>query len=97
MLAETIAKYDRNHVILYTGIMFVGIILWDLIMASLASVFRRFLTPRGLSVISIVSGLSLIGFGYGQLVRMESGDGTRCMLLPFEAQPQSHKANQYDE
>ncbi|MEC0267687.1 LysE family transporter [Paenibacillus anseongense] len=63
VLAETIAKYDRNHVLLYTGIMFVGIILWDLIMASLASVFRKFLTPRGLSFISVVSGLSLIGFG----------------------------------
>ncbi|NOV00736.1 LysE family transporter [Paenibacillus planticolens] len=63
VLAETVAKYDRNHVLLYTGIMFVGIILWDLVMASLASGFRKFLAPRGLSAISIVSGLSLIGFG----------------------------------
>lgn len=63
VLAETVAKYDRNHVLLYTGIMFIGITLWDLIMASLASIFRNFVTPRGLSVISIISGLSLIGFG----------------------------------
>ncbi|MBP1965257.1 LysE family transporter [Paenibacillus aceris] len=63
VLAETVAKYDRNHVLLYTGIMFVGIILWDLIMASLASIFRNYVTPRGLSLISIISGLSLIGFG----------------------------------
>ncbi|WP_090823708.1 LysE family transporter [Paenibacillus sp. yr247] len=63
VLAETIAIFDRNHVLLYTGMMFVGILMWDIAMASLASTFRRFLTPRSLSAISIVSGLSLIGFG----------------------------------
>ncbi|GGI45326.1 amino acid transporter [Paenibacillus marchantiophytorum] len=63
VLAETIAVFDRNHVLLYTGMLFVGIVLWDIFMASLASTFKRFLTPRSLSVISVVSGLSLIGFG----------------------------------
>lgn len=63
VLAETIAEFDRNHVLLYTGMLFIGIILWDLFMASLASTFKHFLTPRSLSVISIISGLSLIGFG----------------------------------
>lgn len=63
VLAETIAEFDRNHVLLYTGVMFTGICMWDVIMASLASTFRRFLTTRALSFISIASGLSLIGFG----------------------------------
>nr|WP_144028419.1 LysE family transporter [Paenibacillus ferrarius] len=63
VLAETIAEFDRNHVLLYTGMLFIGIIVWDLFMASLASTFKHFLTPRSLSVISIISGLSLIGFG----------------------------------
>lgn len=63
VLAETIAVFDRNHVLLYTGVMFTGICVWDVIMASLASMFRRFLTTRALSVISIASGLSLIVFG----------------------------------
>ncbi|WP_246359149.1 LysE family transporter [Paenibacillus phytorum] len=63
VLAETIAEFDRNHVLLYTGALFSGICLWDAFMASLASTFRRFLTSRSLSVISIASGLSLIVFG----------------------------------
>ncbi|NRF90837.1 LysE family transporter [Paenibacillus frigoriresistens] len=63
VLAETIAEFDRNHVLLYTGAMFSGICLWDAFMASLASTFRRFLTSRSIIVISIASGLSLIVFG----------------------------------
>lgn len=63
VLAETIADFDRNHVLLYTGVMFTGICMWDVFMASLASTFRRFLTTRALTIISIASGLSLIVFG----------------------------------
>lgn len=63
VLAETIAVYDRDHVLLYTAIMFTGLLVWDFTMAGLASTFRRFLTYRALSFISILSGLSLIGFG----------------------------------
>ncbi|RTE10933.1 LysE family transporter [Paenibacillus whitsoniae] len=63
ILAETIAVYDKDHVLLYTGAMFSGILLWDIAMAALASTFRRYLTPKSLAVISVLSGLSLIGFG----------------------------------
>ncbi|SDC95675.1 Threonine/homoserine/homoserine lactone efflux protein [Paenibacillus sp. UNCCL117] len=63
VLAETIAAYDRDHVLFYTGIMFTGLLVWDVTMAGLASTFRRFLTHRALTVISVLSGLSLIGFG----------------------------------
>lgn len=64
VLAETIAVYDRDHVLFYTGIMFTGLLVWDITLASLASTFRRFLTYRAITFISIISGLSLIGFGF---------------------------------
>jgi L-lysine exporter family protein LysE/ArgO len=63
VLADMAASLDKHHVILSTSAMFVGILIWDITMACLASTFRRFLTSRGLSIISIVSGLSLIAFG----------------------------------
>lgn len=63
VLAETIASYEKEYVLLYTCTMFSGIIAWDFAMAGLASTFRRYLTARKLSLISVISGLSLICFG----------------------------------
>ncbi|KKC47679.1 MULTISPECIES: LysE family transporter [Paenibacillus] len=45
-----------------TGI-FAGILLWDVVMAALASSLRRFASSRVLQGISSLAGLSLIGFG----------------------------------
>ncbi|GLB59415.1 LysE family translocator [Cytobacillus sp. NCCP-133] len=63
VLAKTAAEYDKAHVILYSGAIFIGLLLWDLTMAGVASSFRRFLTGKILAFISILSGFSLIGFG----------------------------------
>ncbi|MFC0213404.1 LysE family transporter [Paenibacillus chartarius] len=63
ILADTIAKYDASEVALYSCTMLAGIMLWDIFMALVASAFRRILTRRLLAMISVVSGLSLIGFG----------------------------------
>ena len=63
VLAKTVHTYDASQLILYSAAIFTGIILWDLSMALLASTFRAFLTAKVLSMISISSGLSLIGFG----------------------------------
>lgn len=63
VLAETIAAYEKEYVLIFTCTMFGGIIAWDFVMAGLASTFRKYLTARKLSVISIISGLSLICFG----------------------------------
>lgn len=63
VLAKTAAEYDKTHVLLYSGAIFIGLLLWDVTMAGVASSFRRFLTGKILSFISILSGLSLIGFG----------------------------------
>jgi L-lysine exporter family protein LysE/ArgO len=63
ILAKTVHSYDTSQIILYSGAIFTGIFLWDFSMALLASSFRKFLTSRFLTWISISSGVSLIGFG----------------------------------
>jgi L-lysine exporter family protein LysE/ArgO len=63
ILAKTAAEYDNTHVFLYSGAIFTGLLLWDITMAAVASSFRRFLTGKILALISILSGISLIGFG----------------------------------
>ena len=52
-----------NQLLLYSFAIFLGIMIWDLSMALLASTFRKFLTPKLLFLISTASGLSLVGFG----------------------------------
>ncbi|NHN32991.1 LysE family transporter [Paenibacillus agricola] len=64
VLVESVTTSSTAHLMLNTAALFAGILLWDIIMAGLASTFRAYLTPRSLSVISIVSGLSLLGFGF---------------------------------
>ena len=63
ILAKTVHSYDISQLILYSSAIFTGIFLWDFSMALLASSFRKFLTSRFLTWISISSGVSLIGFG----------------------------------
>ncbi|RFU60875.1 LysE family translocator [Peribacillus glennii] len=63
VLANASAKYDFNQLLLFSGAIFLGIFIWDFSMAFMASTARRFLTPSILKIISMVSGLSLIGFG----------------------------------
>jgi L-lysine exporter family protein LysE/ArgO len=63
VLADMIAKYNARDVLIYSTTIMAGIMLWDIFMALVASVFRRLLTDRLLALISVISGLSLIGFG----------------------------------
>ncbi|WP_338447805.1 LysE family transporter [Niallia oryzisoli] len=63
VLAKTVHTYDASQLFLYSFAIFSGITLWDLFMALLASSFRKLLTAKILVMISILSGLSLIGFG----------------------------------
>ncbi|RFU70682.1 amino acid transporter [Peribacillus saganii] len=63
VLANAANSYDFGHLLLYSGAIFSGILIWDITMACVASSFRRFLTSRILALISVISGLSLIGFG----------------------------------
>jgi L-lysine exporter family protein LysE/ArgO len=63
VLAKTVDTYETSQLILYSCAIFIGITIWDLSMASLASIFRRYLTYKLLARISIMSGISLVGFG----------------------------------
>ncbi|MBO0994564.1 LysE family transporter [Bacillus sp. SD088] len=63
VLAKTAAENNKIDVIIYSFAIIVGLLVWDVTMASVASSFRRFLTGKILFLISILSGLSLIGFG----------------------------------
>lgn len=63
VLAKTAATYDRGDLILYSSAIFIGLLLWDITMAGVSSSFRTFLTSKLLVGISLLSGVSLIGFG----------------------------------
>lgn len=42
VLADMIVKYEAREVMLYSSAIMAGIMLWDVMMALLASSFRRF-------------------------------------------------------
>lgn len=63
VLANTATAYGFNQLLLYSGAIILGVLLWDITMAGIASSFRNFLNTKILIIISVLSGLSLIGFG----------------------------------
>ena len=63
VLAKTAQTYGTSQLLIYSSMIFLGLTLWDIFVAALTTGFRKFLNNRSLIVISIVSGLSLIGFG----------------------------------
>lgn len=63
VLAKTAATYETSRLILYSSAIFIGLLIWDITMAGVASNFRKYLTTRLLIGISLLSGVSLIGFG----------------------------------
>jgi len=63
VLAKTAATYETAQLILYSSAIFIGLLIWDITMAGISSNFRHYLTDRLLMGISLLSGVSLIGFG----------------------------------
>lgn len=63
ILAKTANNYGTSHLLIYSCMIFLGLAIWDLIVASLTTGLRRFLSEKMLKGISILSGASLIGFG----------------------------------
>lgn len=63
VIVKTAADYSTGSLLLNSFAVIVGVLLWDLTMAGMASGFRRFLSNQVLNAISIISGLSLVGFG----------------------------------
>lgn len=63
ILAKAVSEYPMQQLLIYSGAIVLGILIWDVTMAAASSLFRKFLTIRVLKAISVLSGLSLIGFG----------------------------------
>ncbi|MGG1690991.1 LysE family transporter [Heyndrickxia ginsengihumi] len=63
ILAKTADSYVKADLVLYSCAIFLGLFLWDITMATISSSFRKILTSKLLASISILSGVSLIGFG----------------------------------
>jgi threonine/homoserine/homoserine lactone efflux protein len=63
ILAKMTSEYSMDQLLLYSGAIVFGILVWDVLMAGASSIFRKILTNRVLKIISILSGLSLVGFG----------------------------------
>ncbi|QHA91201.1 LysE family transporter [Bacillus sp. N1-1] len=62
VLANTINRYDYLHLVMYGGAIILGLMIWDITMATLSSSFGKVLNDQVLKIISILSSLSLIGF-----------------------------------
>lgn len=63
ILAKTANSYGTSHLFIYSSMIFLGLALWDICVASLTTGLRRFLNDSMLKWISVISGASLIGFG----------------------------------
>lgn len=63
VLAKTAQMNGSTQLLIYSCMIFIGLTLWDIIVAALTTGFRKFLTDKSLKGISIISGLSLLGFG----------------------------------
>ncbi|MCM3024574.1 LysE family translocator [Heyndrickxia ginsengihumi] len=63
ILAKTADSYVKADLVLYSCAIFLGLFLWDITMATISSSFRKILTSKLLASISILSVVSLIGFG----------------------------------
>ncbi|HFK1455374.1 TPA: LysE family transporter [Bacillus cereus] len=63
ILAKAASSYNKEQLLLYSFGTILGIFIWDITMASTSSIFRKFLNTRILSLITIVSGISLIIYG----------------------------------
>ncbi|MEQ2525537.1 amino acid transporter [Robertmurraya yapensis] len=63
VLAKTAQINGPESLLIYSSMIFLGLTVWDILIASLSTGFRKFLNKQSLTVISILSGLSLIGFG----------------------------------
>ncbi|TYR81419.1 amino acid transporter [Priestia megaterium] len=64
VLAKTADAYATEQLVMYSCAIFIGVLSWDITMAALASTFRKYLSAHFLTVVSILSGVSLIGFGF---------------------------------
>ncbi|WP_019155820.1 LysE family transporter [Robertmurraya massiliosenegalensis] len=63
VLAKTATIYGVEDLLIYSSAIILGLVIWDITMAFVASSAKKFLSTKVLSIIAILSSLSLIGFG----------------------------------
>lgn len=63
VLAKTATMYDSSQLLFFSSAIILGLVTWDICMAAVASSFRKLLTTKILTLITIISSFSLIGFG----------------------------------
>ncbi|MGS2776459.1 LysE family transporter [Robertmurraya sp. GLU-23] len=63
VLAKTATMYAHTELLYFSSAIILGLIIWDVCMAAVASSFRKLLTTKLLTIITIISSISLIGFG----------------------------------
>ncbi|HDR7773988.1 MULTISPECIES: LysE family transporter [Bacillus cereus group] len=63
ILAKAASSYNKEQLLLYSFGIILGIFIWDITMASTSSIFRKILNTRILSLITVISGISLIIYG----------------------------------
>ncbi len=63
ILAKAASSYNKEQLLLYSLGIILGIFIWDITIASTSSMFRKILNARILSLITVVSGISLIIYG----------------------------------
>lgn len=63
VLAKTAQTNGTESLLIYSSMIFLGLIFWDIFVAALTTGFRRLLNVKTLIAISIISGMSLIIFG----------------------------------
>lgn len=65
LLAQATNRQGNTAFFRHSSGIFMGIFMWDIAMAVVASMFQKYASKRVLQVTSVVAGLSLIGFaGY---------------------------------
>ncbi|CAM4295821.1 threonine/homoserine/homoserine lactone efflux protein [Paenibacillus endophyticus] len=63
ILAKTAEQYGTLELLLYSSGIFIGLMIWDVALASLSSIFQKFLHEGILMLISRLAGICLILFG----------------------------------
>ncbi|RBW69248.1 LysE family translocator [Bacillus taeanensis] len=63
ILAKTVDYYGTYQLFFYSSGIFIGILIWDIVMAAVASTCKHYLNRRPLQIISLLAGISLICFG----------------------------------
>ncbi len=63
ILAKTAETYGAWDLLIYSSGIFIGLMIWDITMATVASLSSKLLNDYILMLISRLAGVSLIGFG----------------------------------